>query len=194
MASKLLITDIDGHITEAQNSLSLYPRSHSEYKIGLRILTMARFDRYKLLEQKEDLDKSIVHCTQAIFLLPVSRAELSLDIVQLFFHLAFFLLYSIEFPLILFGLPINLITRSLIKALAVQVRLEARDGTQNIKEILSLYEAFDAEVSPGRCSPPDSYRVPRLRGSNGAIGKNPRCQSAWRVSRFNSGSSFITCR
>ncbi|KAH9019078.1 CHAT domain-containing protein [Lactarius pseudohatsudake] len=105
----------------------------------------------------EDLDKAIVQFTEAIFLLPDSHR-----IVRLLFRLAYALLFrsekfkqpdglnsSIEYLRYLRGLPLdfsdapgNLITPSLIRALAIQVESEAatgsRDGTRNIKEMVDL--------------------------------------------------------
>ncbi len=143
------ITDIDGHIASARNSLSVYPRSHFAHITGVYALSMARFERYMRSQQKEDLDKCIVHCTDAIFLPTVCQAGLSLNnIVQLLFHLAFVLLhrsekfkqphdikYSIEYlrylqglPLDSFDVPRNIVTTSLIRALAIQVESEAGGG------------------------------------------------------------------
>ncbi len=101
---------------------------------------MARFGRYKLSQQKDDLDKSILHYTEAIFLPPFSEVGVSLNIVQLLFRLAFALLhrsefeqpedikYAIEYLRYLRGLPLdsfdvhrNSVTTSLIQALAIQV-------------------------------------------------------------------------
>jgi tetratricopeptide (TPR) repeat protein len=153
------ITDIDGYIAAAHNSLSLYPRSHSEHINCVYNLVEVRFARYKLSQDKEDLDKAIVHCTEAIFLPPVSRDGLHLrNVVQLLFRLAFGLLvrsvefeqpegikYSITYLQHLRGLPLdsfyvsrNLVTRSLLRALAIQVKSEAGDGTRNIKEMVAL--------------------------------------------------------
>ena len=51
-------------------------------------LAGARWKRYRLLREKEDLDKSILHCTLAIFLPPVSRDGFFLsNVFDLFFHL-----------------------------------------------------------------------------------------------------------
>jgi CHAT domain-containing protein/tetratricopeptide (TPR) repeat protein len=143
---------------------------------------------------KEDLDKSILYYTEAIFLPPISQHEVgpALDVAELFFHLTFALLlrsedfdqswdikHSIKYLRYLRGLlldsfdlrvPRNLITTSLIRALDTQVRLDAVDGTQNIKEMVvlcrelltskstdfaisaskSLNQAVDAEFNRGR--------------------------------------------
>ncbi|KAH9005587.1 CHAT domain-containing protein [Lactarius hatsudake] len=186
------ITDIDDRIAIAQNLLSRYPRFHPEHINGVHTLADARFARYKLSQQKEDLDKSILHCTEAILLQPVSRDGLSSYIVELLYDLAFTLLrrserferpedvkYAIKYlrylrglpvPLDSLGIPGNTVTRSLVKALAVQVKLESGDGTRNIEEMVALcrellttnistddfafafpplYEALDAEFNRG---------------------------------------------
>ncbi|KAH9164575.1 hypothetical protein EDB89DRAFT_410142 [Lactarius sanguifluus] len=149
MAHKHSITDIDGDIAtqpSAQNLLSLLPRSHSGHIIGVYSLAMARFACYKLSQKKEDLEKSILHYTEAILIPPVSRdGRLSLNIVELLFYLAGALLcrsenfkqsedvkYSIEYLRYLRGLPLesfdisrNTVAASLIRALDIQVASES---------------------------------------------------------------------
>ena len=164
------MTNIDDRITVVQNSLSLYPRSHFAHIIGVQILRKARFGRYTLSRQKEDLDKSIVHCTEAILLPPVSRDGCHLDnVFQLLFHLARALLerfekfkqpedvtYSIEYLRYLRGLldsfdlriPKNGVTTSLIRALGIQVEVEPGDGTQEIKEMVALSRELLISTSP----------------------------------------------
>ena len=148
----------------AQIFLSRFPRYDQTYIEWVHILAKARFLRYNLSQQKEDLDKSIVHGTEAIFLRlpPVSQNRLGVtfNIVQLLFHLSRTLLersqkfkrpedvrYCIEYLRFLQRLPLERIepsevrydvTTSLIRALAIQVRLNAGDGTRNIKEIMAL--------------------------------------------------------
>jgi CHAT domain-containing protein len=158
------IADIDDEIASLQNSLSRLPRSRSGHIIGVQSLAMARFVRYTLsqLPVKDDLDKSILYYTEAIFLPPVSQHELevgpTLNVAELFFYLALALLhrssdfdqsedikYSIKYlrylrglPLDFFDVPGNDVTTSLIQALATQVMLDTVDGTQNIKEMVVL--------------------------------------------------------
>ncbi|KAH9179057.1 CHAT domain-containing protein [Lactarius sanguifluus] len=123
---------------------------------------MARFARYTLSQQKEDLDKSILHFTEAILLPPVSCGGNSINIVEPFSYLALALLrrseefeqpedikYSIEYLRYLRGLPLdsfdlsrNTITTSLIDALGIQVTSEAGDGTQNVNEMVDLCREF----------------------------------------------------
>ena len=156
-----LITDIDHSIIFLLNSLSLYARTHSEHINCVYYLAEVRWARYQLSKEKQDLDKSIVHCTDAIFLPPVSRDGSVLNnVFQLLLHLAFALLersenfeqpegvkYSIEYLRYLRGLPLDpfdlripriLVTASLIRALGVQVESDAGGGTQNIKEMVVL--------------------------------------------------------
>jgi CHAT domain-containing protein len=122
---------------------------------------IARFIRYNRSQQKEDLNKSIVRCTEAILLPHVSRdGGYPNNVFQLLFHLARALLerlrkfkqpedvkYSIEYLRSLRGLlrdsfdlpvPRIFLTISLIQALGIQVELEAGDRTRNIKEMVVL--------------------------------------------------------
>ncbi|KAH9005609.1 CHAT domain-containing protein [Lactarius hatsudake] len=161
MAPELSITDIDGQIAYLQNVLrvSRHPRSHLEHIIRIHHLAMARFERYKLSQQKEDLDKCILHHTEAILLPPVSQDGLSLNVVEHFFSLTRALLYrsknfeqpaedvkySIEYlrhlrglPLDSFGLSRQAVTTSLIRALSIQIKSEAGDGTQDVNEMVDL--------------------------------------------------------
>ncbi|KAH9162900.1 CHAT domain-containing protein [Lactarius sanguifluus] len=151
-------TDFLYDITSLQSSLSWLPRSHPAYIILVQRLATLRFARHESSQQREDLDKCIVHCTEAIFLPPVSRAGVSFNIVQLLFLLALALLersdnyeqphdikYSIEYLRYLLGLPLDSfdlpripVVTSLIRALLIQVQSEAGDGTRNIKEMVIL--------------------------------------------------------
>ena len=154
------LPDIDSYIAIAQNSLSIFPRSDQTYIGWVHVLVKARLLRYNLSQQKEDLDKYILHGTEAIVLPPISESQdgLALNIVQLFFHLAHALVersrkfkqpedvrYSIEYlrylrrlPLESSEVPRNDVTISLIRALATQVRLDIGDGTRDIKEMVVL--------------------------------------------------------
>ena len=102
-----------------------------------------------------------MHCTEAVFLPPVSRDGPHLNnVFQLLFHLAIALLersskfeqpedvkHSIEYFRHLRGLPLdsfdlltsrNFVTTSLVRALGIQVQLKTGDGTRNIKEMIVL--------------------------------------------------------
>ena len=154
------ITDIDNDIETAQKSLSLLRvnRSQSSYIMDIHILALARYARYQRSHQKEDLDKSILHFTEAIFLPPAPGSRGPLNLVQMLFRLASSILerseefeqpdgikYSIEYlqylrrlPLDSFDVPRTKITTSLILALRTQVRLGAGNGTQDINEMVVL--------------------------------------------------------
>ncbi|KAI9443710.1 CHAT domain-containing protein [Lactarius psammicola] len=158
MAPKFSITNVDGYIAIAQNSLLRFPRSHPEHITCVHNLAEARFVRYTLLRQKNDLDMSIIFYTEAIFLPHDSVVGPSFNIVELLFRLASALLdrskkferpddlkYSIEYlrylrglPLESFHVPRNDVTTSLIEALADRVGSEAGDGTGTIKEMVAL--------------------------------------------------------
>jgi CHAT domain-containing protein/tetratricopeptide (TPR) repeat protein len=136
----------------------LLSRHHPEYSARIQVLAGARFIRYKLSHEKEDLDMSILHYTEAIFLSPTSRARPFLKAVQALFSLAITLLirseefeqpegigFSIEylrylrgFPLDSFDLPRIDVTISHIRALRTQVRLGSGNGTQDINEMVVL--------------------------------------------------------
>ena len=79
------ITDIDNGIAATQKSLSLLNRSQSQYMTDLHILAMAQFSRYQLSHKKEDLDMSIPHYTEAIFLPPITQTGPFLNFSKLFF-------------------------------------------------------------------------------------------------------------
>jgi CHAT domain-containing protein/tetratricopeptide (TPR) repeat protein len=118
-------------------------------------LARLRFVRYHQSQEKEDLDKCIVHYTAAIVLLPVSRAS---DIPRLLLELTFALLkrsekyeqregteYSINylrylrtFPIDSFDIPRSDVTTSLICALGTQVEWGAGNETRDIKEMVAL--------------------------------------------------------
>ena len=153
------IADIDGSITRTQNALSLFPRSDHSHADCTNILARARFLRFQHLEQKEDLDKSILHITEAI-LLPTfpNSGRPSYYVVELLFFLTRALLQRSQvfgqpedlkctikylqhlhkLPLESLGMSTIDVTTKLTQALADQVRMEAGHGTQNIAEIVVL--------------------------------------------------------
>ncbi|KAI0298392.1 CHAT domain-containing protein [Multifurca ochricompacta] len=155
MAQELSIMELDQRITYCQGVLSRIPRSHPDYTACIYRLATSRSKRYLLSKQKEDLDKSIVHYTEAIFLPP--SWGFYLNVVQVFFRLVFSLLYRsmrfkqpedvkcvVEYLRYLRGLPLDtfdvshkVVTESLVDALSIQVDLEA-DGTGDIEEMMIL--------------------------------------------------------
>ena len=122
---------------------------------------MARSARCRLSHQKEDIDKAILHHTEAIFLpcfLPPIQAEPFLNIVQALLYLALALLerseefeqpegitYAIEylqyirrFSLDSLDVSRTVVTTSLTRALRTQITSDAGHWTQDIKEMVVL--------------------------------------------------------
>ncbi|KAI0294714.1 CHAT domain-containing protein [Multifurca ochricompacta] len=155
MAQELSIMQLDQIITSHQRALSRIPRSHPPYTAYIHVLAKSRFLRYELSEQKEDLDKSIVHYIEAIFLPP--SWGFYLNVVQIFFQLVLSLLHrsgkfkqpedakcAVEYLRYLRGLPLDtfevshkVVTASLVQALGIQVELET-GGTRDIEEMVML--------------------------------------------------------
>ncbi|KAI0298365.1 hypothetical protein B0F90DRAFT_1669097 [Multifurca ochricompacta] len=155
MAQESSIMELDQIITSHQCALSWIPRSHPAYTTCIHLLATLRFQRFQLSEQKQDLNKSILHYTEAIFLPP--SWGFYPNVVQIFFELVLSLLCRskrfkqpedakcvVEYlrhlrglPLDTFEVPHELVTKSLVQALAIQVELEA-GGTRDIEEMVIL--------------------------------------------------------
>jgi hypothetical protein len=150
---------------------------------------MNLFARYKLSQQKEDLDKSILHCNEAILLQPVFRVhdephrkKLRDHFFGLLFSLAVVLIelsekcgqsdgvqFSTEYLRYLQGLHLdedsfdafrNLVTTFLIKALPIQVLLEAGDRAQNTKEMVDLgRELLTSNISADFQVPVETFMI-----------------------------------
>ncbi len=68
--------------------LSALPRSHPHRPTCVYNLATARFDRYGLSNQRDDLDKAILHVTESILLQPRSWPPPKPKILQIFRNLA----------------------------------------------------------------------------------------------------------
>ena len=119
---------------------------------------MLRIARYTLSHQKEDLDKAILHYTEALLLPPISRGDPCLKVVQTLFRLAMtvlkrfeefkqpdgieyavqYLRYIRRFSLDSFDVSRTLVMTSLIRTLRAQVRSNFGNWTQDIKEMVVL--------------------------------------------------------
>ncbi|KAH9047141.1 CHAT domain-containing protein [Lactarius hengduanensis] len=161
------IADIDNAIVSFQIAISHFPRPHSKYITSVHRLAMARLMRYHLSRLKEDLDKSILHFTEAILLPPIPRARLQFHAVRPLFLLAAALLhrsldfdqtedvkYSIEYlrylrglPLEFFDIPRNGIITMLIQALGVQLVSGTGDGTGIIEMVVLCRELLTSNIS-----------------------------------------------
>jgi len=151
--------DIDNDIAFFQASLLHHPRSHPVYITCLHGLLIARRKRNERSEPKEDLDKQILLCTEAILFPPHSDG---LNIVELLTDLASALLFrsgrfsqpedvkhSIKYLRYLRGLPLDsfdvsraYVTTALVQALSLQAVNEAEDWTsdwtRNVVEMVAL--------------------------------------------------------
>ncbi|KAH9059785.1 CHAT domain-containing protein [Lactarius vividus] len=152
------IADTDYAISSIQDSISRFSRLHPKHITSVYGLAMTRFARYRLSQQKKDLDKSILHFTEAILLPPVSWTRPPFNVARRLFYLAMALLSrskdfgqtkdvkcSIEYfqclrglPLESFDIPRNNIVALLIQALWVQVELGTGNVTRNIGEMVAL--------------------------------------------------------
>ena len=122
-------------------------------------LASKRLSRYKLLNQREDLDKAITNFTESILLLPLShplqRGPIIFGPFLLLAYALFFrsnvskkiedVIYATKYLSHLRDQPHEIpgslrhkITASLVDALALQVQLEAGDVMQNIREMAVL--------------------------------------------------------
>ena len=81
---------IDDYIDMAYSHLSTLPRFHSERPVWLASLSDAWTNRYLLSKRKEDIDKSLLHATEAILILRWQRhASYRINIVEFFRNIAF---------------------------------------------------------------------------------------------------------
>ncbi|KAH9020891.1 CHAT domain-containing protein [Lactarius hengduanensis] len=151
------IHEIDSIIADSQHVILALPLSH-QYRAAVYLLATARFGRYKLSHQKDDLDKTILHLTESVLLQPWSLPGPKPSILLIFLNLAVALClrsndskqpedatYSAKYlrhlrdqPLEMFGFPRSLVTLSLLDALCVQVNLEAGNVMQEIGEMAVL--------------------------------------------------------
>jgi len=159
----LIIFDFLGHLYELdndiyslQNVVLLLPRSNPRRALCVYDLARAKLVRYHLSRQKDDLDQSILHFTEAIYL-PLPWSSYPLILVMLY-SLTLAILYRaklynqhsdvkccIAYLRYLCGRrhqdPINvpiLVTEALVSALALQVYLDLGGVDQDIEEMADL--------------------------------------------------------
>jgi CHAT domain-containing protein/tetratricopeptide (TPR) repeat protein len=136
----------------------MFPRSDPRRLQSMVSLARLRRRRYRLSNQREDLDKEIIHLTESILLPPPSCLQHGPFILHTLFYLANALgvrsgvtkqpediitatrfLFRLrdqphEIPII----PRHTVTELLVDALALQVEWEAGNAMQNIREIAIL--------------------------------------------------------
>ncbi|KAI9454283.1 CHAT domain-containing protein [Lactarius psammicola] len=162
------IHEIDSLITQFQHVLSLSSRFDPCRHISIYFLAMFRHQRHMLSNEREDLDKAILHFTESLLLVPRLWLEDGRDIFTALFLLVFALLerskvshqpedviYAAKYlrhfrhqPHPLLSVPRHKVTTTLVHALALQVELEAGNVTQDIDEMAVLCrELMDAPDS-----------------------------------------------
>ena len=164
MTAVVPISDIDSKISHYQRILSSLPQSNPVTLSPVAALAGLYSHRFVQSKQKEDLDKSIFHFTQAIFL---SRLSGDINIVRIFFFLASMLLQRAELfdqpsdaqccaeyfhylqsqPLEEFDVPSNQVRAFLVEALASQVKLGIGDAVRHTDEMVDhCHELLASDV------------------------------------------------
>jgi len=162
------LRECDAVISRFQHVSSLLPRSAPIYALGVYGLAKARFLRYRLSKQQDDLEQSILGFTETILSLPL---PLPFPNINQAFHsltLATFLRaaeskhpeavkYSVIYLRYRRGLPHDvhnpisssfLVTSFLVSALVLQVGLKLGDVDQDIEEMADLCdELLDSDIS-----------------------------------------------
>ena len=165
------VHEIDSSITQLQHLLSIFPRSDPLRLISMYSLAQKRHLRYLLSNQREDLDKSIVHFTELILLSPRSWLQHGPIILNALLLLAISLLsrsnaskrpedaiYATKYlshlrdqPHEIPTIPRYEVTEFLVAALASQLELETGNLMQNIREMVvlsrELFETSDADAA-----------------------------------------------
>ena len=150
--------EIDSSITSLQHLISIFPRSEPRRLQYVLTLGSKRIERYELSDQREDLDKAILHFSESILLLPLSWLQDGPIILRAFFCLAYallkrsnmskqpedaicatkYLIYLRDQPHEIPFVAHHRATTLLVDALALQVRLEAGNMMQNIRQLAIL--------------------------------------------------------
>ncbi|KAH8978832.1 CHAT domain-containing protein [Lactarius akahatsu] len=160
---------IDGYINMTESHLSTLPRFHPERPVWLARLSDAWTDRYQLSYRKEDVDKSLLHATEAILILRWQQhASYRINIVEFFRNIALSLgrrvnhsrsnedsEYCIQYLRYLRNLPLeacntsrNKLLQSFVRVLENHARLHAGDETRTIEEMVGLcHELLNLNVS-----------------------------------------------
>ncbi|KAI9445636.1 CHAT domain-containing protein [Lactarius psammicola] len=165
------IHEIDSKITQFQHVLSISSQYDPHRRLSVHCLAMLRLLRHMWSNQREDLDKAILHFTESLLLAPCSWLEYGRVILTALFHLAFALLkrsevcnqpddaiYAAKYlshlrhqPHPPFCVLRRRVTTTLVHALASQVKLEAGNVMQDIEEMAVLchellMDASDSDI------------------------------------------------
>ena len=140
-----------------QNAILPLPRSHPLRAPCVQALATALLGRYSISNNSEDLERSIPHFTEAIFL-PLPWDRHCLNIIELFFSLTLALVLRADESrqpkdvtrsiiylrnlrgqsLEAFNVPPNRVTELLVDALRIQVEMKIGDMRQDIEEMAVL--------------------------------------------------------
>jgi len=149
--------ELDSDIAKFRHVVATFPRT-SPLRIGcIKALASALAQRYILLRQVDDLEQSILHYTEAIFLPPHwdrHFPNITYDLLLTAQHLLLRAVHTehpedVERPVIYlrylcgqsleaFNVPLDMVKEHLVCALAQQVRLELGDVMQDIEEMTTL--------------------------------------------------------
>ncbi|KAI9441130.1 CHAT domain-containing protein [Lactarius psammicola] len=152
------IHEIDSKIKQSEHLLSILSRYNPRRHTSVYSLAMTRLQRHMRSNQREDLDKAILHFTESLLLPPLRWLEYGRMVLTALFHLAFALLkrskvsnqpedaicaakylrHLRDQPHPPFSIPRHQVTTTLVDALAFQVKLEAGNVMQNIEEMAVL--------------------------------------------------------
>jgi hypothetical protein len=154
----LFTGSIDSLITLFQHFLSIFPRSDPRRPLFVCGIASGQFQRYRLLNQREDLDKAIVNFTESILLSPLSWLQHGSIILAALFRLAValfsrsivskqpedaicatkYLSHLRDQPHEIPSIQRYRVTALLVVALALQVELEDDNVMQNIRGMAVL--------------------------------------------------------
>ncbi|KAI9460741.1 hypothetical protein F5148DRAFT_252894 [Russula earlei] len=155
---RMSLLELDGHISSLQNTLSSLLQSYPRRVYWLQLLAMARYERHRLSGQVNDLDMSILHFTETIFL-PLPWHGCPLNITQVFSSIlaAFsrrsyvsrqsgdvkwcikYLHYLSAQPPDPFNLIAAFVAGDIVSESASKTELEPRDRMQYIDEMAVVY-------------------------------------------------------
>ena len=140
-----------------QNTILSLPRSHPLRVPCVQALAIARFERYNILKDPDDLDQSILRFTEAIFL-PLPWDPRCQNIIRIFFSLTLALVHRVNVSrqpedvtrsiiylrylrgqsLEAFNITTNRVAGLLVDALGIQVEMRLGDVRQDIEEMAVL--------------------------------------------------------
>ena len=152
------IHEIDADISKSRLLLSALPRHHPFRPICASFLALQLYERFALLNQRDDIDKAILYCTDALLSPPPSWLAHGPLIFDALLYLATslcgrsgvskepedvisgakyfrFLRDSEDTP---FAVRRQEVTAMLVAALSVQTELKASDVVQTLVEMTSL--------------------------------------------------------